>query len=1638
MRFHFVKVGGRTGLIFLAIFLVFKSLAHSLPKNRSPATGNSPAPQQPIAAQKASPSPASPVAVDDDEQIAKRNMLVYPNYRGGVSRTIQAGAPFLDVRIGIPETPGGNNHMRDQLQVSSSGVAHMVYGIFSGVPSAIDSAMNFFYFYNAYDCGNSNDLLIDPFNPSRLGAQMTAAGPPADPRPRVMNQGGLMIPNLSTGVPVVYGNRYILRTETPQADDISRRGHATMNDGAECMGLFLMDSTMGQDPNKLHPVAFALNESTWVATYRVIASSSSISFNYTTDRGLTWSAFQTLPTYSPWFNSVEITGSGTTFYIVSHADPNDPSAFQSTERPCYVKGTYNPSTGAITFGTITDITGDFELPGYLSNMIDIGATMVGDTLHVLWTDWNNYYGGGFPGPGGHVHHATVWPDGTVQGPHKVANINIDGRLPDRSTTIFNFAAGVWPMVELVKNPATNTLYALWSQPPDDGNFGWLDYEATGTLACYDIFCSASSNNGRAWDDPVNITMTNNPGCDGSLVNPCAHEDHFSAADFIVNDTIWIVSLVQNYPGIQESAVRSGFSPDPGPFTEHRDIFRLYKAPARAPVLSLRGDLGPLPTDTIKLFQINLQPRGAVFNTNLHLSNIGLVGFFLDSVTLEPGLNDGFLVTTQYAVSGTFVPVGGSYNFQVSFDPGGVGPNETGVRSGLLRAYVHSVSPFDNEILSLSITVYVVPTLCFNRKIRIHSASNYTDIGSQGTIKDGSGFGLHYDFDNSDRFHDGGVWIANSALQALEGVPGLPRKVSRQLFSDKFLRCIADIVLDSVSGGGYYNLYAKSVATDIEDSTLIWETIWEQSTHPDSSDFLLQTVQVANIGTTPIDSVALGVVYDIDVTSNISSASQNVSGDTSVNYGGRTFWLGWVAGNDVSIDTCSPNNEFYGVVVIRGSFGSPGDSIHPQGAVMYHQNGFAYQIGNGNAAGGDSLAQRYSWQLNECTSTRRRNHDTLTGAWQDTVGFPLSVCNGDANNGAPYRNDEGYVTIAKKVYNFPVNPYLQGAVGRYGLTGLASSIDDSTIPGPKETYTVIHIASNGGLTDLMANAVKGIDWYANHANIQVGGDILGLARLELAPVSASNVVGDSHTVTATLYKSGVPIDFGFVDFEVISGPHRGSVGTGVTGSSGPGKTSFTYRGSATGTDQIKANVRFVLFQPNFPPVSSNTATKTWLPPPLDYLQFDIPPTPGCGSSFPVNVGNELPIRIQASNPSRPVTLNVSGLPVGARLNPALPTTGNPAVTNFTWAPTSNDVGSHTVTFTASDGINSPIQCAFTINVLPKLDCPTTDLALLGILVSDFDGNTVLKFNNLCNLTQQFSAPGVLRTAEQAVLAPNGNLLVANFADNRIVEFSPTGALVRSVAPSQLNGPWGMAMRYPDSAIFVSSHYTDRILKLDYTSGNVIQTISHPNLIRPTGLAFGGPSNDLYVAGGNETYGEIFAFNGASGSFTGLRFTGGGLKGPKIGVTFRLGGNLFAGSDGTAQVLEFNPVSGQFVSSFTGGGMSRPQGLGVAPNSNFWVASLGSKSVLQFSPVGTFLSSCMGSGMSTPTHITFSLTPKGDLNGDRVVSPADIVLELNCVFLADPPVLGDCTCDFNCDGNSSPADVVLELNGVFLATSFPICP
>jgi len=99
-------------------------------------------------------------------------------------------------------------------------------------------------------------------------------------------------------------------------------------------------------------------------------------------------------------------------------------------------------------------------------------------------------------------------------------------------------------------------------------------------------------------------------------------------------------------------------------------------------------------------------------------------------------------------------------------------------------------------------------------------------------------------------------------------------------------------------------------------------------------------------------------------------------------------------------------------------------------------------------------------------------------------------------------------------------------------------------------------------------------------------------ITLSPASASNVIGSTHTVTATVKDLlGNPKPGIVVTFTVLSGPNAGTTGTATTNASG--QASFTYTGAGgVGLDVIRA----CFINDLGAQVCSKRVTKEWTTPP----------------------------------------------------------------------------------------------------------------------------------------------------------------------------------------------------------------------------------------------------------------------------------------------------------------------------------------------------------------------------------------------------------------------------------------------------------
>jgi uncharacterized repeat protein (TIGR01451 family) len=151
------------------------------------------------------------------------------------------------------------------------------------------------------------------------------------------------------------------------------------------------------------------------------------------------------------------------------------------------------------------------------------------------------------------------------------------------------------------------------------------------------------------------------------------------------------------------------------------------------------------------------------------------------------------------------------------------------------------------------------------------------------------------------------------------------------------------------------------------------------------------------------------------------------------------------------------------------------------------------------------------------------------------------------------------------------------------------------------------------------------------------------HLDLQPKTATNDVGTSHTVTATLTLNGVAQSGQTIDFSV-SGANTAS-GSALTNASG--EATFTYTGANAGTDTITAT-----YSKNGNVLATDTAEKTWIVRNADLSITKTGPAfaqSGGTITYSISVGNGGPADATGVTVSDP-------LPAGETLVSATPSQG----------------------------------------------------------------------------------------------------------------------------------------------------------------------------------------------------------------------------------------------------------------------------------------------------------------------------------------------------------------------------------------------
>jgi VCBS repeat-containing protein len=101
-------------------------------------------------------------------------------------------------------------------------------------------------------------------------------------------------------------------------------------------------------------------------------------------------------------------------------------------------------------------------------------------------------------------------------------------------------------------------------------------------------------------------------------------------------------------------------------------------------------------------------------------------------------------------------------------------------------------------------------------------------------------------------------------------------------------------------------------------------------------------------------------------------------------------------------------------------------------------------------------------------------------------------------------------------------------------------------------------------------------------------------------------------------------------------------------------------------------------------------------------FDYAVTPADGSSFQARPGQAISFTVRANDAESNVTLNAVGLPSGSSMSPALPATGRPVSSSFTWTPTTANLGTTVINFSIQDvqGLQRTSSVSIKVSLSPE--------------------------------------------------------------------------------------------------------------------------------------------------------------------------------------------------------------------------------------------------------------------------------------------------------------------------------------------------
>jgi streptogramin lyase len=275
-------------------------------------------------------------------------------------------------------------------------------------------------------------------------------------------------------------------------------------------------------------------------------------------------------------------------------------------------------------------------------------------------------------------------------------------------------------------------------------------------------------------------------------------------------------------------------------------------------------------------------------------------------------------------------------------------------------------------------------------------------------------------------------------------------------------------------------------------------------------------------------------------------------------------------------------------------------------------------------------------------------------------------------------------------------------------------------------------------------------------------------------------------------------------------------------------------------------------------------------------------------------------------------------------------------------------------------------------------PPSSIVCAGdLLVSSRFNSHVLRYDaNTGTFVGVFASGHGMANPNGIAYGPDGNLYVANGDEGRVLRFDGQtgdflGSFVSPSTPGGLASPRAIAFG-PDGNLYVDSGGTNNVLAYDGATGAFLRVAAQGNgIVGPVGLTF-GPNGNLFVAGALSN--GVYVFDPA-GNFIRSFNCGEDFANP-TGVLFDPGGRLLMAQSVTNVVLAGDASAGtcQGIAA-SGGGLSAPIGLIMAPDGTLLTGSFNNDSVIKYDlttthAIATFIPP--GSGGLDGTH-NFAYVP-----------------------------------------------------------------